>query len=95
MPDPQVEIHPETAAARGISDGDWVTVSTALASMRARARLDRHLAPEVVCAQYGWWQFPDGAGDANRLIDGEYFDPVAGSNSLRCWPCELSPASDA
>ncbi len=95
MPDPLVEIHPQTAAARGIRDGDWVTVSTALASMRARARLDRHLAPEVVCAQYGWWQFPDGAGDANRLIDGEYFDPVAGSNSLRCWPCELTPARDA
>jgi anaerobic selenocysteine-containing dehydrogenase len=60
--------------------------------MRARAKLDRHLAPEVVCAQYGWWQFPDGAGDANRLIDGEYFDPVAASNSLRYCPCEISLA---
>jgi anaerobic selenocysteine-containing dehydrogenase len=62
MPDPLVEIHPETALARGIRDGDWVIVSTALATMRARAKLDRHLAPEVVCAQYGWWQFPDGVG---------------------------------
>jgi anaerobic selenocysteine-containing dehydrogenase len=92
MPDPLVEIHPDTAAARGIRDGDWVNLSTALASIRARARLDRHLAPEVVCAQYGWWQFPDGAGDANRLFDGEHYDPVAGSNSLRYCPCELSVA---
>jgi len=92
MPAPLVEIHPDTAAARGIRDGDWVNVCTAIARVRARARLDRHLAPEVVCAQYGWWQFADAAGDANRLFDGELFDPVAGSNSLRYGPCEIAPA---
>ena len=53
-------------------------------------KLDAHLDPGVVCAQYGWWQYPDGAGDANRLIDGEAIDPVAGSNSLRRWPCQVS-----
>ncbi|MBZ0105053.1 MAG: molybdopterin-dependent oxidoreductase [Sulfuricella denitrificans] len=89
MPEPLLEIHPETAAARGIREGDWIEVATATARMRARARLDKHLDPEVVCAQYGWWQYADGAGDANRLIDGEYFDPVAGSNSLRYFPCEV------
>ena len=93
MPEPLVEMHPDTAAARGIREGDWVEVATAMARMGARARLDRHLAPEVVCAQYGWWQFPDGAGNANRLMDGEYFDPVAGSNSLRHAPCEVSLSS--
>jgi len=93
MPDPVVEMHPDTAAARGIREGDWVEVATAQARMRARAHLDKHLAPRVVCAQYGWWQFPDGAGDANRLLDGERFDPVAGSNSLRHAPCQISPAS--
>ena len=92
MPEPLVEIHPETAAARGIGEGDWLEVATSMGAMRARARLDRHLAPEVVCAQYGWWQYPDGAGDANRLIDGECFDPVAGSNSLRDFPCQIAPA---
>ncbi len=93
MPEPLVELHPDTAAARGIRAGDWVEVATRLGAMRARARLDRHLAPEVVCAQYGWWQYPDGAGDANRLIDGECHDPVAGSNSLRYCPCEVRPWS--
>lgn len=91
IPEPLVEIHPDTAASRGICDGDWVEVATTHARMRARAKLDKQLAPEVVCAQYGWWQFADGAGDANRLIDGEYFDPVAGSNSLRYYPCEITP----
>ena len=89
MPEPLVELHPDTAAARGIVAGEWLMVVTSMGSMRARARLDQHLAPLVVCAQYGWWQYADGAGDANRLIDGEYFDPVAGSNSLRDFPCQV------
>ncbi len=89
MPEPLLEIHPETAQARGITEHDWVEVQTALGSMRARARFDKHLASEVVCAQYGWWQFEDGAGDANRILDGECFDSVAGSNSLRDTPCRV------
>ncbi len=95
MPEPLVEIHPDTAAARGIADGDWIEVTTRMGRMPARARLDRHLSPLVVCAQYGWWQYPDGAGDANRLFDGECFDPVAGSNCLRAYPCQVAPLPPA
>lgn len=93
MPEPLVELHPQTAAARGIAEGDWVQVLTRLGAMPARARLDPHLDQRVVCAQYGWWQFAHGAGDANRLIDGECFDAAAGSNSLRHFPCDIRPAS--
>jgi anaerobic selenocysteine-containing dehydrogenase len=89
MPEPLVELHPETAAARGIREGEWIEVRTPMGAMCARASFSRHLAPQVVCAQYGWWQYPDGAGDANRLIDGECFDLVAGSNSLRNFPCQV------
>ncbi len=90
MPDPLLEMHPEAAFARGLGEGDWAWIATTLGRIRARVRLDAHLDPGVVCAQYGWWQYPDGAGDANRLIDGEAIDPVAGSNSLRRWPCQVS-----
>ncbi len=93
MPEPLVEIHPDTALAHDIAEHDWVEVCSALGTMRARARLDAYLAPDVVCAQYGWWQFADGAGDANRILDGECFDPVAGSNSLRDTPCRIARAA--
>ena len=92
MPEPLVEIHPLTAARRGIAAGDWLEVQTSLGHMRARARLDEHISPEVVCAQYGWWQFEDGSGQANRILDGECFDPVAGSNNLRSTPCTIRAA---
>jgi anaerobic selenocysteine-containing dehydrogenase len=95
MPEPLAEVHPDTAADRGIKDGDWIRITTRMGFVRARARLERDLAPDVVCAQYGWWQFPDGAGDANRVIDGECVDPVAGSNCLRAFPCEIALSRDA
>ncbi|WP_051229563.1 molybdopterin-dependent oxidoreductase [Paludibacterium yongneupense] len=89
MPDPLLEIHPDTAAAAGIAAGDWVDLVTPQARVPARARLDAHLAAEVVCAQYGWWQYADHAGDSNRLFDGERFDAISGSNSLRHAPCRI------
>lgn len=89
MPEPLVELHPEIARQHGITAGDWVEIHTTLGSVRARARLEPHLAENVVCAQYGWWQYADGAGDTNRILDGECFDPVSGSNALRSTPCYL------
>ena len=44
-PEPRVEIHPDTAAARGIEDGAWVTLTTPHGRMRATARLRRHARP--------------------------------------------------
>lgn len=95
MPDPLVEIHPDTAQALGVRAGDWLVVESRTGRMRARARLDPHLAPDSVCAQYGWWQYPDGAGDANRLCDGEDFDPVTGSNNLKAVPCRVFALPEA
>ena len=55
MPDPLVELAPETAAARGITDGEWVRIRTAAGSAVAKAKFSRDLAPGTVCAQHGWW----------------------------------------
>ena len=55
MPDPLVEVANETAAERGIADGDWVRIRTTVGSAVARAKYSRDLAPGTVCAQHGWW----------------------------------------
>jgi anaerobic selenocysteine-containing dehydrogenase len=72
-PDPQVELHPGTAAARGIAAGDWVRIQTPHGDVRAR--FNASLDPKVVCGQHGWWQAcaelglpgypPFGPGSAN------------------------------
>ena len=100
-PDPEVELHPSAAAARGIRPGDWVSVETPQGSVRARARLNASLDPKVACGQHGWWQAcpeigapgydpfgPEGA-NYNLLIGGEAVDPISGSVPHRAYLCEI------
>ena len=54
VPDPVLEMAPEAAEARGITDADWVAVTTATGAFLARARLDKALRPDTVFAQHGW-----------------------------------------
>jgi anaerobic selenocysteine-containing dehydrogenase len=51
--DPEVELHPDTAHARGIKAHDWVKIETPAGSVRARAKLNPDLDRAVVCGQHG------------------------------------------
>jgi anaerobic selenocysteine-containing dehydrogenase len=100
--DPQVELHPETAAARDIHDGDWVLIETPHGSVRARASLDAQLDPGVVCGQHGWWQgcrelgepgyppFGEGSANLNLVLRQGPSDPISGSSPLRAQMCEIT-----
>ena len=102
VPDPEVELHPTTAAERGIAPGDWVVIVTPQGRIRARARLQPHLDPRVVCAQHGWWQActalglpgyaPHGTESANYnvLISHAAMDPVSGAAPHRSYLCQIS-----
>jgi anaerobic selenocysteine-containing dehydrogenase len=103
-PDPEVEVHPDTAAARGISVGDWVRISTPSGVVRARAKFNTSLDPGVVCAQHGWWQGCDeldlaasdpyemGGLNLNLVLPQTPSDPISGSSPLRASLCDLAPA---
>ena len=98
-PDPLVEINPETAAAHGIDEGDWVALTTPHGSLRARARFADKLHPRVVCATHGWWQacealslpgYPTAGGaNLNAAIGNDTVDPMGGSVPHRAYPCRL------
>ncbi|KAB2906005.1 MAG: molybdopterin-dependent oxidoreductase, partial [Kofleriaceae bacterium] len=105
--DPQVELHPETAAARDIHDGDWVLIETPHGSVRARASLDARLDPGVVCGQHGWWQgcreldepgyppFGDGSANLNLVLPQGPSDPISGSPPLRSYVCNVTRLIEA
>ena len=100
-PDPLVELHPTAAEARGIAADDWVVVETPHATMRARAHLNTALAPDVLSAQWGWWQACEplglpgyaaegnGSANYNNLIDATVGDPISGTTALRSSLCEV------
>jgi anaerobic selenocysteine-containing dehydrogenase len=105
-PFPEVALHPAAAQARGIKNGDWVSIETPEGSVRARARFNDDLDPRVAVGEHGWWQAceelgapgydpfgPDGA-NFNRLI-GTAQDPVSGTAAHRSYLCEIRPAGRA
>jgi anaerobic selenocysteine-containing dehydrogenase len=103
--DPEVALHPEAAQARGIANGDWVSIETPEGSVRARAHLNADLDPRVVVGEHGWWQSctalgapgynpfePEGA-NFNLLIGSDTRDPISGTASLRAYLCEIRPVA--
>ena len=58
VPDPLVSLHPDTATALGLKEGEWVYV----ASPRGRIQMKLHLSdtvdPRMADVQHGWW-FPE------------------------------------
>jgi anaerobic selenocysteine-containing dehydrogenase len=104
--DPEVEVHPDAAAARGIASGDWVTIETPEGSVRARARLNDSLEPRVVSGQHGWWQacpeigapaydaFSATGANLNLIIGSSAIDPISGSVPHRAYLCEIRPVAE-
>jgi anaerobic selenocysteine-containing dehydrogenase len=102
--DPEVELHPLAAQARRIGGGDWVTIETPGGSVRARAKLNETLAPDVVCGQHGWWQacaaigapgydaFSSEGANLNLIIGNEAIDPISGSVPHRAYLCQVRRA---
>jgi thiosulfate reductase/polysulfide reductase chain A len=60
-PDPLIALHPETAAALDLGEGDWVDVVTPMGKIRMRLRLSDAVDPRMADAQHGWW-FPEKPG---------------------------------
>nr|WP_245818196.1 molybdopterin-dependent oxidoreductase [Roseomonas rosea] len=99
--EPVAEMHPELARAQGIADGGWMQVETRAGRARFRARWNDALHPEVVLADYGWWEAcPDlglpaeRASNYNALIDTAHTDAISGSVSHKGVPCTLRALAD-
>jgi anaerobic selenocysteine-containing dehydrogenase len=101
VPEPFLEIHPATAAAVYIQDGEWVILETATGRIRLKARCKDSLHPGVVATAHGWWQGcrelglpgydpfgPQGA-NANLLVSNDVIDPISGSVPHRSQRCRV------
>ncbi len=101
VPEPYLEINPETAGQRGIGDGDWVALETPKGSIRVKAQFDANIHPGVVSGQEGWWQgckaldlpgydpFDETGANLNLIITNDVIDPISGSVPHRGHPCQV------
>ena len=65
-PRPVVEIHPELAAAHGLSDGEEVVIETKYGQIIQTARITDIVHPRTISAALGWW-FPE--ADASEQFE--------------------------
>ncbi len=101
VPEPFIEIHPETAKAQSIKDGEWLSLETKCGKVRLKAKFNDSLHPEVVATVYGWWQacqelklnghdpFTQIGSNANLLIPNSDVDPISASVAHRAQKCRV------
>ena len=95
-PEPLVEIHPQTAAEAGVSEGDMVYIETLKGRITQKVKLNADLDPRVVMPAFGWW-FPETPStlydwrksNLNVLTDGFPEELSTGAVQLRGIPCRI------
>jgi len=71
QPDPWIHIHPDTAKARGVGDGDWVIVESPHGWIKVKALYFPGIRPDTIMGLHGWWQGCDELGlPGYPLLDG-------------------------
>lgn len=66
-PDPLVDLHPETAASIGVTEGDWIWIENMRGKCKQRVRFNASLKKDTVRAEHGWW-FPEQDGAEPNLF---------------------------
>jgi len=87
-PDPLVDINPEDAEARGLSDGDPITLSTPKGSISFKAHLTELAPPGVVSVYHG---LP--GAEINNIIEPDYRDPISGFPGFKSLLCQIKKES--
>lgn len=96
-PNPTIQMHPETAEARGIKTGDWVWVENRYGKVKMCAEVTLGIDPRVVNCDHAWW-FPEKKGEdlfgvfesnINQLIPAVSGRTGFGSNS-KSLICQVS-----
>lgn len=71
VPDPEMEIHPDTAKKEGIEDGDWVWIETPQIKgerVKFKVKLTKDIDPRMIHVQHGWW-FPEKSGPEHGCFE--------------------------
>jgi anaerobic selenocysteine-containing dehydrogenase len=97
-----LQIHPDDAAARGLTTGGRATVTSAVGSIEAPVEVTDTVMAGVVSMPHGWGHDLDGTRLAvarrrpgvniNRLASNDDVDPLSGNPFLNGVPVEVAAA---
>jgi len=87
-PEPFVDIHPEDAKNRDISDGDKVRIESPNGQIMMKARISNIVHYGSVRIAWGWGEF-NLDYNLNNLTDDEKKDPITSTTSNRSFMCNV------
>jgi len=91
-PDPELQIHPDTAHTLGIADQQWVYIVSPRGRVKAKASFFSHIHPDVVQVPHGFWY---GSADGwetlniNMITDNQPLCPVSGGVPIKAMMCRV------
>ncbi|MGN1002324.1 MAG: [Fe-Fe] hydrogenase large subunit C-terminal domain-containing protein [Oscillospiraceae bacterium] len=96
-PFPLVKMHPDTARANGLKEGDWAFIETSRGRITQKVKLQPEMDPRVINVDFAWWYPEAGAPDygwresnANVLtVSHSGRDAYMGSYQLRGLLCKI------
>jgi len=83
-PEPMLDMNPQDAKKRDISQGDWVSLATPKAAVRVKANVTDIVPPGVVAIYHAYPEV-----EVNTLIEPDYLDPISGFPGFKSLICEV------
>lgn len=77
-PEPELEVHSDTAQSLGIENGEKVMVESPRGKIQIKVKITGNILPGVISIPHGWDE-----SNANILSDDEALDPVTGFPPVR------------
>ncbi|MCK4788731.1 MAG: molybdopterin-dependent oxidoreductase [Desulfobacteraceae bacterium] len=84
FPEPVFEIHPETAAQYGLSEGEMAEVHTTHGRIQLRAHVTPRIRQDTINIPQGWEE-----ANANELTGTQDADPISGFPNLKSLRCRI------
>jgi len=84
FPEPVFEIHPETAAQYGLSEGEMAEVHTTNGRIQLKAHVTPRIRQDTINVPQGWEE-----ANANELTSSEGADPISGFPNLKSLRCRI------
>ena len=91
-PDPELQIHPDTARSLDIEDGQWVYLASPRGKVEIKAKYYDGIHPKVVHSPHGFWYGVENGWkrlNINMITNDEPLCPVTASVPIKALLCRV------
>ncbi len=91
-PDPELQIHPQSAQELGIADGEWISLETPRGHVEIKAKYFDGIHPRVVHSPHGYWHGVENGWqrvNINLVTNDTPLCPVTASVPIKALVCRL------